>query len=161
EVAAPGLLVVKHHRGLETAKYVNVAVLEGDQIKIVDEHASSLPDCPSLLASLLGFDSAASWASSANLLVQLAVSMRAHGRGGWLLVVPSASQTSLESIVQPIHYAVSPPFAQLADLNRESPDARGLRGWQEAVGRVVQGIAGLTAVDGATVMTTGYEVLAF
>src|SRR5882762_8948819 len=45
EVAAPGLIVVKHHRGEETAgKFVNVAVLEGDQIKIVDEHASSLPD---------------------------------------------------------------------------------------------------------------------
>ena len=29
-----------------SGKFVNVAVLEGDQIKIVDEHASSLPDCP-------------------------------------------------------------------------------------------------------------------
>ena len=62
EVAAPGLLVVKHHRGEESGKFVNVAVLEGDQIKIVDEHASSLPDCPPLLTSLLGFDSPASWA---------------------------------------------------------------------------------------------------
>ena len=37
EVAAPGLLVVKHHRGDESGKFVNVAVLEGDQIKVVDE----------------------------------------------------------------------------------------------------------------------------
>ena len=69
EVAAPGLLVIKHHRGEETAKYVNVAVLEGDQIKVIDERASSLPDCPSLLTSLLGFDSPASWVDSVNLLV--------------------------------------------------------------------------------------------
>ena len=161
EVAAPGLIVVKHHRGEETAKYVNVAVLEGDQIKIVDEHASSLPDCPSLLASLLGFDSAASWVNSVNLLVQLAVSMRAHGRGGSLLVVPASGQVWLDSIVQPIHYAVTPAFSQLAELNREGPESRRHRLWQEAVGRVVESIAGLTAVDGATVMTTGYEVLAF
>src|SRR5437667_361392 len=48
EVAAPGLLVVKHHRGDEagSSKFANVAVLEGDQIKVVDENASSLPDCP-------------------------------------------------------------------------------------------------------------------
>src|SRR3989475_5787009 len=34
EVAAPGLLVIKHHRGEEAGKFVNVAVLEGDQVKI-------------------------------------------------------------------------------------------------------------------------------
>src|SRR5262249_22173640 len=35
EVVEPGVLVVKHHRGEQSGKYVNVAVLEGDQIKIV------------------------------------------------------------------------------------------------------------------------------
>ena len=60
EVSAPGLLVVKHHRGNDTGKFVNVAVLEGDQIKVVDERATSLPDCPHLLTSLLGFDSPSS-----------------------------------------------------------------------------------------------------
>ena len=88
EVAAPGLLVVKHHRGGELGKFVNVAVLEGDQIKIVDQGATSLPDRPALLSSLVGFDSVASWGDSVSILVQLAVSMRAHGRGGLLLVVP-------------------------------------------------------------------------
>ena len=82
EVVEPGLLVIKHHRGEQSGKYVNVAVLEGDHIKVVDEHASSLPDCPELLTSLLGFDSPSSWIDSVNVLVQLAVSMRAHGRGG-------------------------------------------------------------------------------
>ena len=161
EVAAPGLLVVKHHRGEETAKYLNVAVLEGDRIKIVDEQAPSVPDCPSLLASLIGFETSALPNHSVNMLVQLAVSMRAHGRGGLLLLVPAESQAWLESIVQPMHYAVTPPFAQLAELNREKPDGPRKRLWQEAVASVVENIAGLTAVDGATVMTTGYQVLAF
>src|SRR4051794_14868798 len=73
EVAGPGLLVVKQYRGGEHTKFANIAVLEGDQVKIVDEHASSLPDCPPLLASLLGFDTPASWSDSVNVLVQLAV----------------------------------------------------------------------------------------
>src|SRR5216684_4656191 len=114
EVAAPGLLVVKHHRG-ETGKFVNVAVLEGEQVKIIDEHASSLPDCPTLVTSLVGFDTPAAWAGSVNVLVQLAVSMRAHGRGGSLLIVPNGSDSWRESIVRPIRYAISPAFSKLAD----------------------------------------------
>jgi hypothetical protein len=160
EVAAPGLLVIKHHRGEEAGKYVNVAVLEGDQIKVVDEQASSLPDCPSLLTSLLGFDSPAAWVDSVNLMVQLAVSMRTHGRGGLLLVVPAGSDAWLESMVRPIPYAVVPAFAELAQLRRETPDDRH-RLWQDTVARAVEAIAGLTAVDGATVLTTDYELLAF
>jgi len=169
EVAAPGLLVVKHHRGEESGKFVNVAVLEGDQIKVVDEHASSLPDCPSLVTSLLGFDSPASWVDSVNVLVQIAVSMRAHGRGGSLLVVPAGTDTWRDSIVLPIRYSVVPPFSELAHLGRETPpdgaaggtDARRRRVWQEALAHAVDAIAGLTAVDGATVLTTDYDVLAF
>jgi len=161
EVAAPGLLVIKHHRGGEAGKFVNVAVLEGDQVKIVDERASSLPDCPPLLTSLLGFDSPASWIDSVNVLVQLAVSMRAHRRGGILLVVPDATDTWQESIVRPIPYAVSPPFDVLGRLNRASSDGKSARAWQDAVTRVVDLVAGLTAVDGATIMTTTYDLLAF
>ena len=165
EVAMPGLIVVKHHRGGDAAgKFVNVAVLEGDQIKIVDERASSLPDCPPLLTSLLGFDSPASWVSdidAVNVLVQLAVSMRAHGRGGLLLVVPSGGDAWQESIVRPIPYAVEPPFQELAELTREATTTKRTRHWQETMNRSVDAIAGLTAVDGATVITTSYELLAF
>jgi hypothetical protein len=161
EVVEPGLLVVKHHRGEKSGKYVNVAVLEGDQIKVVDEHASSLPDCPELLTSLLGFDSPASWIDSVNVLVQLAVSMRAHGRGGLLLVVPSGSSMWRHSIVEPIPYTVAPPFRELASLMRESGEGRQAHVWQEALKSTVDAIAGLTAVDGATVITDTYELLAF
>jgi len=164
EVAAPGLIVVKHHRGGDAGKFVNVAVLEGDRIKIVDERASSLPDCPPLLTSLLGFDSPASWdaaSDTVNVLVQLAVSMRAHGRGGLLLVVPASADAWQESIVRPIPYAVEPPFQELAELTREPPETKRTRHWRETVNRAVDAVAGLTAVDGATVMTTGYELLAF
>jgi hypothetical protein len=163
EVAAPGLLVVKHHRGDESGKFVNVAVLEGDQIKVVDERASSLPDCPPLLSSLLGFDSPASWMKgidSVNVLVQLAVSMRAHGRGGLLLVVPDADAEWQDSIVRPIPYAVAPAFAELAELARATPGDDN-RLWQDAVSRTVDAVAGLTAVDGATVLTSSYELMAF
>lgn len=160
EVAAPGLLVVKQHRGGEHTKFANIAVLEGEQIKIVDEEASSLPDCPSLLASLLGFDTPASWTDSVNVLVQLAVSMRAHGRGGLLLVVPAGSERWRESIVSPISYALEPAFVALADLMQQQTSHRD-RLWQDALARAIDGIAGLTAVDGAAVVTDRHELLAF
>src|SRR5438067_12633259 len=118
EVAAPGLLVIKHHRGGDVGKFVNVAVLEGDQIKVVHEQASSLPDCPPLLTSLLGSDSPASRSDSAKLLVQLAVSMRAHARGGILLIVPAGNDAWQDSIVRPIPYSVAPPFDVLARLQQ-------------------------------------------
>jgi hypothetical protein len=161
EVAAPGLLVIKHHRGEESGKYTNVAVLEGDLIKVVDERASSLPDCPPLLQSLLGFDSPIAWVDSVNVLVQLAVSMRAHGHGGSLLVVPAGTEVWRESIVRPIQYAVLPAFDELAALSREVPDDAGRIRWEENLRRAVDAVAGLTAVDGATVISTDYEVLGF
>src|SRR5437879_3532403 len=161
EVAAPGLLVIKHHSGDESGKFVNIAVLEGDQIKVVDEHASSLPGCPAVLSSLLGYESPTSWVASVNVMVQLAVSMRAHGRGGSLLLVPAGSESWRESIVWPMSYAVSPPFSELAHLIRDTPDDTRRRLWQEALGRTVDAIAGLTAVDGAVVLTDQHELLGF
>jgi hypothetical protein len=158
EVMSPGLLVVKHHRGEESGKYVNVAVLEGDRLMMLDERASSLPTFPPLLISLFGVD-ASSWAQSLNVLVQLAASMRAHGRGGALLVVPSGSATWRESIVQPIVYTVQPFYSELTELMNNAAADR--QRWQEAFTRAVDAVAGLTAVDGATIVTDRYELLAF
>jgi hypothetical protein len=158
EVAAPGLLVVKHHRS-EGSKFVNIAVLEGDQVKVIDEQASNLPDCPELLTSLLGFD-----AQGTSILVQLAVSMRAHGRGGSLLMVPAGTDAWKSSIVQPISYAVAPAYAELASLATYTPreeDEVGHRLWQDALNDAINAMAGLTAVDGATIITSQYELLAF
>jgi hypothetical protein len=161
EVIEPGLLVVKYRRGQETGKYVNVVVFKGDQIKVVDEHGTSLPDCPALLTSLLGFGAPASPADSVNVLVQLAVSMRAHGRGGSLLVVPDGSAAWRESIVQPVPYSVTPPYSELAELMRREAAERGQPIWQETLIDEVEALAGLTAVDGATVISDQYELLAF
>jgi hypothetical protein len=161
EVAAPGLLVIKHESGEKSGKFVNVAVLEGDQVKVVDGRALAEPDCPALLTSLLGFDSPASWVQSVNVMVQLAVSMRAHGHGGSLLVVPADTETWLQSIVPPMRYAVTPPFSELTRLSQGVPGDSGARPWQEALSRAVDAVAGLTAVDGAVVLTSRYEVLGF
>jgi hypothetical protein len=159
EVAAPGLLVIKHHSGEESRKFINVAVLEGDQIKLVEERASGRPDSPPLLKSLLRFDSPTAGIQSVSTLVQLAVSMRAHGRGGSLLVVPAGTGLWRESIVQPMPYAVSPPFSELACLNQKTPTDRHV--WLEAVGPAVAAVGGLTAVDGAVLLTNRYELLGF
>jgi hypothetical protein len=163
EVVAPGLLVVKHSRGEESEKFVNIAVFQGHEIKMIDEESARLPDCPDLLTSLLGFDTQHGSAESVNVLIHLAVSMRAHGRGGSLLVTPSNTEQWRESMLQPILYDLAPPFSALADLMRhpdryaDYPNGR----WAGALRRAVDGIAGLTAVDGATVINDNYEVLAF
>ena len=161
EVVEPGLLVVKYRRGQESGKYVNVVVLKGDQIKVVDEHGASLPDCPAPLSSLLGFGSPASPVDSVNVLMQLAVSMRAHGRGGSLLVVPHGSVAWSESIVQPVPYSVIPTYSELAELMRQGAGERSQPTWQEALLDEVEALAGLTAVDGATIISDEYELLVF
>jgi hypothetical protein len=161
EVIEPGLLVVKYRRGQDAGKFINVMVLKGDQIKEVDEEGTSLPDCPDLLTSLLGFGSPATPDDSVNVLVQLAASMRAHRRGGSLLVVPQNCEAWRESIVWPVPYAVVPPFSELAELLRQQAEERDKRLWQEALIDAVEAIAGLTAVDGATIINDQYELLAF
>lgn len=164
EVVEPGLLVIKYNRGQDPGKFVNVVVLKGDQIKVVDEQGASLPDCPSLLTSLLGFGLSApddTNADSINVLVELAVSMRAHGRGGSLLVVPHGSRTWRESILWPVPYSVAPAFSELTELMRIDEDGRDRREWIATLRQAVSAIGGVTAVDGAAIISDRYELFAF
>ena len=159
----PGLLVVKHRRLDGFGKYANVAVLKGEQVKVIDEKGTSLPDCPSLLRALLAFTAAATNGpqQSLNVLVQLSASMRAQGHGGTLLVVPTGSNRWRESIAQPILYSIIPAFSALSDLLRQKVEDEDRRPWESALRRAVDTIGGLTAVDGATVINDQYEVQAF
>ena len=161
EVIEPGLLVIKHRRMDGFGKFANVAVLKGDQAKVIDEKGASLPDCPALLKALLPFTSPGSWEHKFNLLVQLAASMRDHGHGGSLLVVPTGTEAWRQSIVHPILYAVTPPFSALTKLMQQEVNDTNENLVVAAVGRAVDTVAGLTAVDGATVMNDQYEVHAF
>jgi hypothetical protein len=86
--------------------------------------------------------------------------MRAHRRGGLLLVVPAGTEAWRESVLQPELYGVMPPFAELAALAGQ-PESTRPPAWREELGRVVDAIAGLTAVDGATILTTRYDLLTF
>ena len=49
ETVAPGLLVVKHRQGERSAKFRNIAVLEGDQVKIISHLFPSAAGCGSIL----------------------------------------------------------------------------------------------------------------
>ncbi len=161
DVSEPGLLVVKHRRDDGLGKFANVAVLKGDQIKLIDEHSASLPDCPGLMKPLLHITTPFAGDNSVNVLVQLAVSMRAHGRGGTLLVVPSDSLAWRESIVQPILYSISPAFSGLAELMKGAEVEQTQTPWLTALTQEVKSLAGLTAIDGATVVNDRHELLAF
>ena len=161
EVVEPGLLVIKHRRINGFGKFINVAVLKGDEIKLIDEQSKSLPDCPAMITSLLDFNSPSGWNDSVNILVQLAASMRLHGHGGSLLVVPTGSDAWRESIIHPITYPVNPPFDELKKLMAEEVNEHNLDLWQEEVNRTIESVAGLTAVDGATIVNDQLELLAF
>ncbi|HVH12045.1 MAG TPA: hypothetical protein VM759_03285 [Longimicrobium sp.] len=160
EVMAPGLVVLKYRRADEFDKFGTIAVLEGDRVQVVDEDGASLPDCPELLTSLLGFDSPAPRTGPARVLIQLAISMRAHQRGGSLIIVPAGSDAWQASASQPILYRVT-PYDDLARLLRTDEADRARPAWKESFRRSVDAIAGLTAVDGATVMDECDQLLAF
>lgn len=165
EVVEPGLLVLKYRRGAELGKFGNMAVLHADHMRVMDERNGYRPDCPTLLgalyAALLDLDADREQADAGSALLKLAISMRGHGRGGALLVVPAGSVAWRESIVKPMTYSIAPPFARLADLLKLPVAERGRAGGRDGVGRVIDAVAGLTAVDGAAVMNDRYEVLAF
>lgn len=161
DVSEPGLLVIKYRRTGGMGKFANIAVLKGDQVKVLEEQTIFLQHSPPLLSTLLGFSSPSPWGDSVNVLVQLAVSMRTHKRGGTLLVVPAASQAWRKSIIHPILYAVAPAFSRLSELMRKDEEERSGSDWQSALNKAVEGIAGVTAVDGATVINDQYELLAF
>jgi len=159
EVVAPGLLVVKHRSHEDSAKFRNVAVFEGDEVKLLSRVGAEEEDYPELLRPLLGPETAPA-DDAVDVLTRLSVSMRAHRRGGTLLVVPAGSDAWRASIERPIRYTVEPSFTELAELAREAASPAGTHDFV-ALGRAVDALAGLTAVDGATLITDRYELLAF
>ncbi|KAA5547835.1 putative sensor domain DACNV-containing protein [Adhaeribacter rhizoryzae] len=161
EVVEPGLLVVKHRHLDGFGKFANIAVLKGEQIKIVDERSGKLPDCPALLTSLLGFPTTSAWNQSTNVLIQLAISMRAHGRGGSLLVVPTGSSDWQNSIIRPMPYGIAPAYLGISELMQQNAAEKSQAQWQATLRHAIEGVAGLTAVDGATIISDQYELLAF
>jgi len=161
DVSEPGLLVIKHRRIYGFGKYTNVAVLKGEQIKIVDTTSPRSHDWPTMLLTLLDLMAPSYWNDSVNVLIQIAVSMRAHQRGGIMLVVPSENNNWLQSIVKPIIYSVQPSFSGLSKLLIQDRKEASQIFWQTALRREVEHLAGLTAVDGATVVNERFELLAF
>lgn len=159
EVVEPGLLVVKYRRADQGGKFANIAVIEGDQVKVVDVGGTLASECPGFVSALL--QEGAPGEESQSVLLQLALSMRGHGHGGSLLVVPSAGDEWRESILWPVPYAVAPPFSKLGELMRAAASERGDGTWHEAFRAAIDAVGGLTAVDGATVLSDAWDVLAF
>jgi hypothetical protein len=154
-------MVVKRRRSREDMKYANVAVLQGDRLKMVNEGGLDRPELLPAIASSLGFASPRAWRSPLNPVVGLALSMRAHRHGALLLIVPHGSDGWLESITPPIPYRVEPSFPELEMLLEQDEESKALPAWRSAFRRSVDLLAGLTAVDGATVISDRCQLLAF
>lgn len=160
DVSEPGLIVIKHRRIYGIGKYTNVAVLKGEQIRIVDSTSCTNRDCPPILKALLDLTVLASWNDPINILIQFSVSMRGHGRGGALLIVPKENTKWKDSIIQPIQYLIEPPFCGLSNLAKQSGNQTEIFS-QGALRREVEHLAGLTAVDGATIINDQFDLIAF
>ena len=126
--------------------------------------ASSLPDCPALLTSLLGFDTPADWnahrrtcwCSWRSRCARTAAAARCSS------CPPSSDDLARIDRRSRSRTPSTPPFTELAELVRDAPR----RATASASGRTSSttrssAVAGLTAVDGATVLTDRYELLAF
>ena len=161
DVSEPALLVIKHRSLSGYGKFTNVAVLQGDKVKVVDETKGISEDAPAILQWLMGAELPLARNESVNILIQLALSMRSHGRGGILLVVPGDSDAWMDSIIQPMSYAITPRVQSLAELVRSNGSEISPNMWQTALRREIDHLAGLTAIDGATVITENHQLLAF
>ncbi|WP_324674795.1 putative sensor domain DACNV-containing protein [Hymenobacter sp. GOD-10R] len=158
EVVEPGLLVIKHRRADGFGKFVNVAILRGDQLQVVDADNAAVNDCPALQAFLPDHGLLTTSGETNTVLVELATAMRAHGRGGLVLVVPPSNNQWKESIVQPMVYPVVPAYTGIADVQQQDQTRRK---WQDKLLHTIKIVGGFTAVDGATVITQDYDLLAF
>lgn len=158
EVVEPGLLVAKHRRADGFGKFVNVAILRGEQLQLVDAENTAVDDCPALQKFLPDPGLPDAGGEVDNVLVELAAVMRAHGRGGLVLVVPTESSKWRESIVHPMTYPVLPVYTGIAEM-RQQEQAKWQ--WREEIQRAIGIVGGFTAVDGATIITRDYHLLAF
>jgi len=162
EVIEAGLLVIKQRHNTIGGKFINVAVLKGNQIKLVDEKQWGIDKCPDILSALLGLPMPAFKGKEINLLVELAVAMRRHERGALMLIVPDNTLNWINSIVQPISYRLDPPYALIPPSWKTSQEeAEYHSGYEAQLQRAIHAIGGFSAIDGATVLTRNYRLLAF
>lgn len=161
DVSEPGLIVIKHRRLQGFGKYTNVAVLKGDEIKIINKDCGTFEECPGIVTALLDIDAPCSYNDGVNVLIQLAVSMRAHQHGGLLLVVPAQTNDWKRSIVHPLQYPIYPTFGALASLLSLDHQTHTDSSWQTALRSEVENVAGLTAVDGATIISRDHHLHTF
>ncbi|RKD12384.1 hypothetical protein BCY91_12095 [Pelobium manganitolerans] len=161
DVSEPGLIVIKHRRLQGFGKYTNIAVLKGDEIKMLNKDCGRLQECPALVTALLDIHAPCSFNDGVNVQIQLAVSMRAHRHGALLLVVPPQSDDWKQSVVHPLQYPVYPSFDALHLLLTSDTAMHNDQFWQLSLRNEIENIAGLTAIDGATVMSSQHHLYAF
>lgn len=158
EVVAPGFLVVKSPQAEQGTKFANIAVLEGPDVKFTEARRISWDALPSL-SSLRNFYATAGRQESDNILMRTAIAMRAHGHGGSLLIVPRDNPHWMSSVVQPVPYSViapSPDIHTFLQIGEQGPNLPAI-----TLQSAVDALAGLTAVDGAAIISDLFEPLAF
>ncbi len=161
EVIEPGLLIIKHSRADGFGKFVNLAILKGDEVKFVVQPTAEIAEYPAMLSSLLGKPLPPYLSNTVNVLIELASAMRAHGRGGLVVIVPSSSDEWRKSVVHPITYPVEPAYDAIKKLLVKYETKQNGVDWQDRLLQAIEIVGGFTAVDGATILNQDNEMLAF
>lgn len=159
EVIAPGAIAIKQSREESSEKFANVAVIQGDEIMVIEQETAE-KDRPSLFASFIE-RSPIPALEAPNVLVQFALSIRKHARGGTLLVVPSSTDAWRESILRKTGYIACRPYTELSSVLQAAKHSASPVFDNESFHRSIDMIAGFTAVDGASIVNDRYELLMF
>jgi hypothetical protein len=143
EVIAPGLLVLKHRPMASVAEvHQRRRARRRFASEIVDEGtASRIADCPTLLTSMIGFDTQVTRMEALGRSCNWRCRCASNGRGGILLVVPPTARAGADSIIQSdlvFDPAVLCRAGRLISAGRgDRPDHE----WLESVNRAVDLVA--------------------
>jgi hypothetical protein len=149
---------VKHRRKDARGKFANIAVMTGNHASFIHSSGATYNDFVDLLQDHLGKRGPIDDIETVSEVLQrIALSMRAHRRGGTLLVVPASSDSWARSLADPIAYRAAASYSELRVAGRKHMS----KGRSRRLANVVDAVGGLTAVDGATVVTDHLEVIGF
>ncbi len=160
KVLDPGLLIISFSRK-------NVSIISGDEAVFVRNNVFSRSMWTRLQGSTMSEDYSPFIDPKVEFILSIARAMRSLGHGGTLLIVPDDERWN-ESHDHST-YPVGPRNTQVSSLLREIADNAKAKK-DEAPPRILQYsvltnaiavIAQLTAVDGATVITTDMDIVGF
>jgi hypothetical protein len=161
-VLDPGSLIL-------TFSTTNIAVISGDEAVFMRNNLLSRSSA--IWSKLQGTEKSTEYSAFSdprvNVILDVTKAMRRLGHGGALLIVPDSC--ILDDSIAHISYPVVPPFTEISEMmNRlaeenvkEKKDEALRAAFNSIIDSLAKSLAQLTAVDGATIITTDLNIIGF